>query len=163
MKYTDVLTRIRQIIRSVNLESKRVEKKYNISIPQLLCLNFLNEQENFQASHKAIKDYLKLNASTVTGIIARLEKKGYVARLPKKGDKRFGLITITANGVDLLDKAPEPLHEQLTNKLKKLPPEEVTKILNAFDTIIDFLNIEDLDAAPIITSGTIPPNKEVPS
>jgi len=163
MKYTEVLTRIRQIIRSVNLESKRVEKKYNISIPQLLCLNFLNEQENFQASHKAIKDYLKLNASTVTGIIARLEKKNYVARLPKKGDKRVGLITITANGVDLLDKTPEPLHEQLTHKLKKLPSEEVTKILSAFDTIIDFLNIVDDDASPIITAGTILPNPETPS
>ena len=73
--------------------------------------------------------------------------------MPKKGDKRFGLITITASGVNLLDKTPEPLHEQLSQKLKKLPPEEVAKILNAFDAIIDFLNIEDVDAAPIITSS----------
>lgn len=88
MKYTDILIRLRQIIRSVNLESKRIEKEYGISIPQLLCFHFLNEKENFQASHKEIKDFLKLNASTVTGIINRLEKKGFVARVPKKGDKR---------------------------------------------------------------------------
>ena len=153
MKYTEILTRIRQIIRSVNLESKRIEKEHGTSIPQLLCLNFLKEQPTFQASHKEIKGFLKLNASTVTGIISRLEKKGLVARLPKRQDKRVGFITITAKGVDMLDKTPEPLHEQLSDKLKQLSPDDLNKLINSFDTIIDFLNIEDMDAAPIITAS----------
>lgn len=153
MKYTEILTRIRQIIRSVNLESKRIEKEYGISIPQLLSLNFLNEKEAFQASHKEIKDFLQLNASTVTGIIGRLEKKGLVARLPKREDKRVGLITITAKGAELLKKAPEPLHEQVSLKLKKLSPNALHDLQNAFDTIIDFLNIQEINAAPIITGS----------
>ena len=102
MKYTDILIQIRQIVRSVNLESKRIEKEYGISIPQLLCLNFLNEKDTFQASHKEIKDFLKLNASTVTGLISRLETKGLVARLPKRGDKRVKVLSITAKGEQLL-------------------------------------------------------------
>lgn len=159
MKYTEILTRIRQIIRSVNLESKRIEKEYGISIPQLLSLNFLNEKDAYQASHKEIKDFLQLNASTVTGIIGRLEKKGLVARLPKKEDKRVGLITITAKGVELLKKTPEPLHEQVSLKLKQLSSEELQKLQNAFDTIIDFLNIHSIDAAPIIT-GEMDLNEE---
>jgi DNA-binding MarR family transcriptional regulator len=154
MKHTDVLIQIRQIIRSVNLESKRIEKEYGISIPQLLCLNFLNEKESFQASQKEIKDFLKLNASTVTGIIARLEKKGYVARLPKRKDKRVVTIAITAQGNDLITNTPEPLHQQLSQKLKELSPEKLTKLEDAFNTIIDFLNIEELDVAPIITADT---------
>ena len=136
------------------MESKRIEKEYGISIPQLLCLNFLSEKETFQASHKEIKDFLQLNASTVTGIISRLEKKGFVARLPKRKDKRVGMITITATGFDLLEKTPEPLHEQLTIKLKQISPEKLQKLQDAFDTIIDFLNLENVDAAPIITAGT---------
>ena len=154
MKYTEILIRIRQIIRSVNLESKRIEKEYGISIPQLLCLNFLNDKPSFQASHKEIKDFLKLNASTVTGIISRLEKKGLVARLPKKEDRRIGLITITARGVEMLENTPEPLHEQLSFKLKQLSPEELKQLQKSFDAIIDFLNIENVDAAPIITADT---------
>ena len=160
MRYTEILVRIRQIIRSVNLESKRIEKEYGISIPQLLCLNFLNEKENFQASHKEIKDFLQLNASTVTGIIHRLEKKGLVARLPKRKDKRVGYITITAKGGKLLDKTPEPLHEQLSQKLKKLSAEELQALQKAFDTIIDFLNIEDMDAPPILTASMEIPNQD---
>ena len=138
----------------MNLESKRIEKEYGISIPQLLCLNFLSEKEIFQASHKEIKDFLQLNASTVTGIISRLEKKGFVARLPKRKDKRVGMITITATGFNLLEKTPEPLHEQLTVKLKQISPEKLEKLQSSFDTIIDFLNLENVDAAPIITAGT---------
>ncbi len=160
MKHTDVLIQIRQIIRSVNLESKRIEKEYGISIPQLLCLNFLNEKESFQASHKEIKDFLKLNASTVTGIIARLEKKGYIARLPKQKDKRVATVTITAKGNDLIDNTPEPLHKQLSQKLKELSPEKLLRLQESFNTIIDFLNIENLDAAPIITAETAIPRKE---
>ena len=154
MNYTEILISIRQIVRSVNLESKRLQKEYGISIPQLLCLSYLNQRENYQASHKEIKDFLQLNASTVTGIISRLEKNGLVARLPKQHDKRVGLIIITAKGADLIKKTPEPLHEQLSIKLKQLSPEKLKKLQESFDIITDFLDIEQVDASPIITAGT---------
>lgn len=151
MKYTEILIPIRQIVRSINLESKRIEKEYGISIPQLLCLNFLNDKPTFQGSHKEIKDFLKLNASTVTGLISRLETKGLVARLPKRDDKRVGLISITAKGVELLEKTPEPLHQQLSAKLKQYSPEELVNLQQSLATIIDFLNIENSDIAQSIT------------
>ena len=154
MNHTDILMSIRQIIRSVNLESKRIEKQYGISIPQLLCLNFLQRQPEQQASHKQVKDFLQLNASTVTGIITRLEKKSFIRRLPKQKDKRVAMITITTSGAELINGIPEPLHQQLSTKLKKLSPDQLTELKNAFDTIINFLNIENVDATPIITAIT---------
>lgn len=153
MNYTDILVNIRKIIRSVNLESKRIEKEYGISIPQLLCLQYLSQQANYQAAPKAIKDYLQLNASTVTGILVRLEKKGLVAKLPKSKDKRVSPVVLTAQGAELIDRTPEPMHDQLKSKLNQLSPEAILQLQQAFDTIINFLEIEHLDAAPIITSG----------
>ena len=152
MNYTDVLTGLRKIIRSVNLESKRIEKEYGISIPQLLCLNFLNNQHNFQASQTEIKDFLSLNASTVTGIINRLEKKGLIAKLPKREDKRVSYISITAKGADLIQNTPELLHERLTQKLKSISPSSLGELQQAFKIIADFLDVENLDASPIITA-----------
>lgn len=154
MDHTQILINLRRIIRSVNLEDKRIEKAYGISIPQLLCLSYLNNKADFQASNKEIKEYIKLNASTVTGIISRLEQKGLVARLPSSQDKRVGLVTLTAKGAELLKQTPEPLHEQLTLKLRNLPPDQLASLQKAFDLIIDFLDIEKLDAAPIFTSGS---------
>ena len=118
------------------------------------------KKENYQASLKEIKEFLQLNASTVTGIIGRLEKKSYVARLPKRKDKRIGLITITALGAKLLESTPEPLHEQLSDKLKQLSPDQLEQLQASFDTIIDFLNIESIDAAPIITADPNISNEE---
>lgn len=155
MDYTEILANIRKIVRSINLESKRIEKEHGISIPQLLTLKFLKEQPNFQSSQKGIKDYLQLNASTVSGIINRLEKKGLIAKLPKQKDRRVSVITITAKGADLIDKTPEPLHDIFIQKLEKLPLEKVAALENAFQMIIDLFNLDEVvDAAPIITAET---------
>ncbi|MCI4669489.1 MAG: hypothetical protein MRZ79_15250 [Bacteroidia bacterium] len=85
VKYTDILVSIRQIIRSINLESKRIEKEHGIIIPQLLCLNYLNEKESFQAAQKEIKEFLQLNANTVTGIINGI---GNILSLAVEGVRR---------------------------------------------------------------------------
>ncbi len=154
MEFTDVLTSLRRIIRTVNLESKRIEKEYGISIPQLLCLHFLRKQAHYQASHKQLKDQLSLNASTITGIISRLEKKGLVAKLPRHGDRRVSLVTLTARGEDLLINSPQPMHLKLSRKLEKLSPEELDKLQQAFVLISNFLEADDLDASPILTSET---------
>ncbi|MCI5084193.1 MAG: MarR family transcriptional regulator [Saprospiraceae bacterium] len=161
MNYTDILIQVRKIVRTINLESKRIEKKYGISIPQLLCLNFLNSRESFQATPSEIKNFLNLNASSVTSILSRLESKGYIARLPNRKDKRVGLISITAKGEKLLEDTPEPLHEQLSQKLKELSPSQLTELQQSFDVIIDFLNIDESGKiAPIITAQTdIPSSK----
>ncbi len=93
-------------------------------------------------------------------IIGRLEKKSLVARLPKQEDKRLRLIAISVKGAELLEETPEPLYEQLSIKLEQLSPEKFQKLQESFDIIIDFLNIEKIDAAPIITAGTDIPATE---
>lgn len=153
-KYSEIMSSVRKIVRAINLESKRVEKNFGISIPQLLTLKFLNESEGYKSSMKAIKEMLSLNASTVTGIVARLEQKGFVARLPDPKDKRSTPIVLTSKGSDLLKNTKESLHEKISKNLDLISEEEYQKILVSFETIIDFLNIEDLDASPIITGNT---------
>lgn len=75
MTFIEILIKLRRIVRSINLESKRVDKELGVSIPQLLCLQFLAEQEDYRANASKLKAFLNLNASTITGIISRLEKK----------------------------------------------------------------------------------------
>ena len=153
-KYSEIMSSVRKIVRAINLESKRVEKNFGISIPQLLTLKFLNESEGYKSTMKGIKEMLSLNASTVTGIVARLEQKGFVARLPDPKDKRSTPIILTSKGANLLKNTKESLHEKISKNLDKISEQEYEKILVSFETIIDFLNIEDLDASPIITGNT---------
>lgn len=151
METTDILIKIRQIVRSINLESKKIQKEYGVSIPQILCLNFLHESTNYQATQGEIKKFLNLNSSTVSGIINRLEKKGYLARLPKSGDKRVVNIALTSMGDKLLNEIPSLLHEQLTEKLNKLNPDKVLQIEEGLEILVNLLNIQEIEASPLIT------------
>ncbi|MCF8309451.1 MAG: MarR family transcriptional regulator [Bacteroidales bacterium] len=147
----EIIIKMRQIVRSINLESKKIQKQYGVSIPQVLCLNFIKDNPNYQSTQREIRNYLNLNASTITGIINRLEKKGLIARLPKLGDKRVSNIALTADGQKLLEKLPPLLQDRLTEQLSELPYEKVSRIETSLDDLISLLNIKEVDASPVLT------------
>lgn len=151
MDTTEILIKVRKIVRSINLESKKIQKEYGVSIPQVLCLNYLRKAKNYQATQGELKKFLNLNSSTVTGIINRLEKKGYIASLPKTGDKRVKNIVITSAGDKMLERIPLLLHDQLTKKLTKLDSNKLQQVEESLNTLVQLLDIEDIDASPVIT------------
>ncbi len=152
MDTTEILIKIRKIVRSINLESKKIQKDYGVSIPQILCLNYLSKANNFQATQGEIRKFLHLNSSTTSGIIHRLELKGLVARLPKIGDKRTVTISLTSKGDKLLEQLPPLLHEQLSDKLIKQDTEKLKNLESSLELLINLLEINSLDASPMITN-----------
>ena len=153
-KYSGIMISIRKIVRAINLESKRIEKDYSLSIPQLLTLKFLEEKTEYKSSMKELKEHLSLNASTVSGIVARLESKGFIARLPNPTDKRSTPIVLTSNGNRLIKQTDESLHERVMRKSNSLTEEEYRQILVSFQTIIEIFDIDNVDASPIISGQT---------
>ena len=151
MDNTNIIVKIRQIVRSVNLESKKIQKEYGVSIPQILCLSYLEGSDNYQATHKEITKYLNLNSSTASGIIYRLERKGFVARLPKGNDKRLSFIVLTMKGQELLSRVPPLMQDKISIKMEKLSTEKKEEIHNALDTLVRLLDIQDVDASPFLT------------
>jgi DNA-binding MarR family transcriptional regulator len=161
MDTTEVLIKIRQIVRSINLESKKIQKEYGVSIPQVLCLNYLRESPNFQSTQGEIRKFLNLNSSTVSGIINRLEKKGYLARLPKSGDRRMVNIALTTSGDKLLQKIPSLLHEHLSENLQQLDEQQLNTVKASLDTLVSLLDIRSVAASPLITNeGDLEENGE---
>ncbi len=152
MDTTLILMNIRRIVRSIHIESKQIQKLYGVSIPQVLCLDYLNQSPDFTVSQKDLKNYLNLNASTVSGIVQRLEAKGLIAKISKGGDKRITHWILTATGARLLATIPRLLHQQLAMKLAELPQNQVVEIQNSLEKLTHMLKIEKLDASPIITT-----------
>lgn len=155
MDTTEILIKIRKIVRSINLESKKIQKEYGVSIPQILCLSYLREAENYQAGQGEIREFLNLNPSTTSGIINRLEAKGLVARLPKTGDKRVVTIALTSKGDQLMEKRPPLLHDRLSEKLENLDNATLEQIRGSLELLEDILNINGLGAFPVITNEEI--------
>ena len=151
MEYIEILVKLRKIIRSINLESKKVEKQFGISIPQLLILQFLSKQEDYKTTAKDITGYINLNASTVSGILSRLESKGLIAKSPKPNDKRTIFIILTAKGADLLISSPTTLQEKISKKLKQLSPQKIEELNDSIEFLTNLMDAENIEAAPIIT------------
>ncbi len=159
MQYLEILVKLRKIIRSINLESKKIQKEFGISIPQLLVLQYLSDQPDYKASGKDIKNYINLNASTVSGIVHRLEEKGLVARLPNSRDKRGVFITLTAKGAELLKTSPTTLQEKMSKRLKSLSQQQIEELDSSIEVLTKLMDAEDVDAAPLITLNEIPKSK----
>ncbi|MEQ8364514.1 MAG: MarR family transcriptional regulator [Cyclobacteriaceae bacterium] len=151
METLDILIDIRKIVRSINLESKRVQKDFGISIPQLLCLGHIYRATNKVTTHGELMKLLSLNSSTISGIINRLEKRGFAKRQPKTGDKRVTYIGITEKGSEVVKQAPDVLHDQLASKIKALPDSTQLKIREALGIIVNAMEIDEVEAAPLIT------------
>jgi DNA-binding MarR family transcriptional regulator len=151
MEYTEILISIRKILRSINLESKKIQKEYGVSIPQLMCLEYLGNCDELRTTQGNIAKYLNLNSSTMSGIIDRLELKSLVARLPNTNDKRTVFISLTSKGSKLLNSTPQLLHQQLSNRLDKLPKEKIEQIKEGLEVLVDSLDITQVSASPILT------------
>nr|WP_320117862.1 MarR family transcriptional regulator [uncultured Marinifilum sp.] len=139
-----------------------MQKNHGLSIPQILCLEYLKKSPNYQATQKSIRDHLNLNSSTVSGIISRLENKGMLARLPKIGDRRTTVIALTSMGDKLLNDTPDLLQQRLALKLKKVSDKDLKTIEDSLDKLVNMLEIEDLEASPMLTAEDVIKEEIIP-
>lgn len=151
MDSMEVVAGIRRIIRSINLESKRIDKEFGLSLPQYLCMTFIEQQDDKRAQTKDLKNFLNLNASTVSGIVSRLQKKNLVKKIPHASDKRGSYIVLTSKGNKLIHNAPQTVQERLSEKLDNLPPDKVKEIIDVVNMLADYMQIGELDAASVLT------------
>jgi len=144
MEYTDILVAVRKIARAINLDSKRIQKQSGLSIPQILSLTFISNCENYECAQIELRKYLQLNSSTVTGIVGRLIQKGYLAKIPSRGDKRSTWLCLTASGLKQVEQAPTLFQDRLASKLIKLSDDKVQEIDKGLNLLVELLGDEEL-------------------
>lgn len=148
-----VLSAIRRIIHSVDLYSRELAAKTRITAPQLVCLITLAERGAMTAT--TISREVFLSPSTVVGILDRLEEKGLVKRERMSKDRRVVTVTITEEGRKLAGSAPSPLQNRLTKALGVLPLPEQIAIAKSLERVVNLMEAQHIDAAPILATGPI--------
>lgn len=146
-----ILRAIRRIIRSVDIYSHKLAIESGVTVPQLSCL--LRVVESGPLTLKSLAGEVDLSASTLVGIIDRLERKGLVRRERSAVDRRQVLISVTDEGVILASGSPSPLQDQLASALDTLPELERAAITLSLERIVDLMQIRQVDAAPILDTG----------
>jgi DNA-binding MarR family transcriptional regulator len=132
-----ILQALRRIIRAVEVHSRKLEERYDVTGGQLLCLMALKERGPLTLS--GIAHNLFMSSSTLVGIVDRLERKGWVVRRRGTEDRRQVRISLTDPGRLLLESAPSPLQDHLAEALKELPELEQVAIAMSLERVVDLM------------------------
>jgi DNA-binding MarR family transcriptional regulator len=149
-----ILRSLRAILRRVETSSADLERRCGVTQPQLLCLRAVVAAG--ATTQVEVARELHLSASTLVGVIDRLEGKGLVRRTRDDGDRRRIVLQATAAGRQVAATAPEPLHQQVQQALAGLPGDELDAIAGSVERLADLIGAVPGEVAPILTSGPIP-------
>jgi DNA-binding MarR family transcriptional regulator len=114
----------------INLQKAFSESGVEVTPIQVMLLFFL--QKNDGSSLTQISQGLMLENPTITGLIDRLEKSGYVKRSDHPNDRRVYLVHITEKGNKVANKALpiiKKLNEQIKEGYSKGEIEDFKKVL----------------------------------
>jgi DNA-binding MarR family transcriptional regulator len=111
--------------------------EYNLTRSQMDVLIFLkiNEKKNIETNQKDIEKAMSLKNPTVTGILDRLEDKGYIKRNVSSKDKRLKRITLTNASNEILLKSRNHAKKIEEKILSSLSDEEKDELLKLLDKI----------------------------
>lgn len=157
-----ILRAIRRIIRRTSEHSRSVGKHGGVSVPQMLCLKAISEfLPDTDVTVAMVADAVQLSAPTVSRILDKLEKGSYVVRQRNAKDRRRVCVSLTESGLKRIDNLPTPLHEQFLKRLDTIDPIERLGLLKALERIVELMDAEDIDAAPLLTPELeVGPNEE---
>ena len=154
-----VLQSLRRIIRQTEMHSRNLAAQYKITGPQLVCLHAIQDEGRVTVSR--ISQAVFLSPSTVVGILDRLAEKSLVVRTRDEHDRRKVYVTLSEKGKELVAHAPSPLHDRLYAAFQNLPELEQATIALSLERVVQLMEAEQIDAAPILESGALNQSVEV--
>ncbi len=149
----DVLVNLRKITQAIDLHSKQLVRHYGLTGPQLVLLETIRARSGISVT--ALARATSLSQATVTSILNRLEKKGFIFRKRSETDKRRMMVELTKAGECLLEKAPPPLQETFVDQFGSLENWEQSMILSSLQRLVVMMEARKIDASPILATGPI--------
>ena len=100
MRYTELL---KQISLRYECECNRLLSEYDLTLAQVELQHFLflRQEQGVPVNQRSIEEMLHLKNPTVTGILNRLESKGFIVRVADPRDRRVNIIMLTDKAVAL--------------------------------------------------------------
>jgi DNA-binding MarR family transcriptional regulator len=152
----EIVAALRRIIRGVDLHSRHLVHEVGLTWPQLATLRAANRLG--VCSIGALARAVHVGQATLTGIVQRLERSGYLERSRHERDGRSVNITVTSSGRDLLVNAPSLLQVRFHAELGKLKDWERSQTLASLQRIAEMMDVEALDASPLLVAGPVDPD-----
>ena len=108
---------------------QRVAARYELTASQACMLIYLSRAEH-KVNQRELEKYFQLSNPTVTGLMKRMEAKGFVDRAISQEDGRFKYITLTPKAVKISAQVAEDLTKLEEQVRTGMTPEEVELFLS---------------------------------
>lgn len=132
---------LRHIVERTKLRSRGQLKVYEISPPQFIALQWLNEHK--QLTIGELSKRLFLAYSTTTDIIDKLEQKELVLRIQSEEDKRVFHVKLLEKGTALIDEVVHARQLYTEELLSVMDDEDKNKFNEALEIMLKRMRSED--------------------
>lgn len=151
----EIVADLRRVVRSISIDSKRLLRDSGLTMPQLLCLRVVEDRGEREVTAADLSRALQLSPATVTGIVDRLEAADLLKRVRESTDRRKINLHLTRQGAAKLRETPPSLHDRFVSRLVRLDARELSALRKSLRRIVEMMEGEGLEAAPILTTEEI--------
>lgn len=123
---TETLKQLRIIISAVRQHFRALEEACGVSGAQIWILSAIAETPGITVSQ--LGKTLSVHVSTVSNMLDKLAKAGLVERLRREDDRRVVNLHLTAEGLAVLARAPQPLTGLVPHALENLPEPALVRL-----------------------------------
>jgi DNA-binding MarR family transcriptional regulator len=150
-----ILRALRSIMQSITIHSKQLYRDAGLTLPQMLCLRAIASSEDEEITAAQVSRQVHLSPATVTGIVDRLERSGFVERERRSRDRRKICLNLTPRGEERLQTMNPSLQDRFLRRLMNIDESEQAQILNALRRIEELMEASNIDAPPILAVGDL--------
>jgi MarR family transcriptional regulator for hemolysin len=86
-------------------------------------------------SQSELAELMSIEAPTLVGVLSRMERDGWIQRVPDDNDRRKKLIRITQRVVPLWDELMQCIHHVRAQATRGLSPEQIANLRDTLATV----------------------------
>ena len=150
-----ILRALRSIMQSITIHSKKLYRDAGLTLPQMLCLRAIAASYDSEVTAAQVSRQVHLSPATVTGIVDRLERNGFVERERRSKDRRKICLNLTPKGEERLQTMDPSLQDRFLARLMGLDEAEQAQMLAVLQRIEGLLEASNIDASPILAVGDL--------
>lgn len=120
----------------LNRLDKTLERS-SLTARQFLLLNALGESGSMNA--RKLGEVLSVTPADVTGLTARLERKGLVRRTRSEADRRLVILELTDSGAAALEAARRDRDQLIDSLITSMSPQEFRTMVHGLSRLIHTL------------------------
>ncbi len=145
MSNQDIVSKVERLLRhvavTVTQRGREHLEDYNITPPQFAALLALIDSGEITMGELCQKLYLA--CSTVTDLIDRMEKNGYVERFKDRKDRRVIRLRVLPSGMEIYEYVIKARKAYLETVLASVDPQEQLVLVSSLQKLYTLMKLEN--------------------